>query len=281
MPSDFRILGPLEVLVDDHTVPLGGLKQRALLALLLLDAGRVVSTDRLVNALWGEDPPRTAVTSLQNFISQLRKLLGAESLETKSPGYRLDVAAGELDLDRFRALVEEARAAPADERSGQLREALGLWRGPALADFAFEAWATNEIGRLEEMRLAALEDRIEADLAAGCDAELVGELETLVAEHPLRERLRAQLMLALYRSGRQADALAAYQDGRRVLVDDLGIDPGPTLQQLYRAILRQESGLDAVPQAPAPEDHFEAVVNALLGGRLVAVLGADVRELAA
>jgi DNA-binding SARP family transcriptional activator len=278
---EFRILGPLEVAVDDQPIALGGQKQRALLALLLLDAGRVVSTDRLVNALWGEDPPRTAVTSLQNFVSQLRKLLGPESVETKAPGYRLHVRAEELDLDRFRTLVEGAKTRPADERSSRLREALALWRGSALADFAFEAWATNEIGRLEELRLATIEDRLDAELESGLDADLVGELEALVVEHPLRERLRAQLMLALYRSGRQAEALSAYQEARRVLVDELGIDPGPTLQQLYRAILRQESGLDAVPQAPAPEDHFAAVVSALLGGRLVPVLGADVAELAA
>ena len=277
---EFRILGPLEVSIDDRTVPLGGQKQRALLAILLVDAGHVVSTDRLVNALWGENPPRTAVTSLQNFISQLRKLLGPETLETKAPGYRLQVGAGELDLDRFRSLVEGARAAPVEERSARLREALALWRGTALADFAFEAWATNEIGRLAELRHAAIEDRVDADLESGQDAELVGELESLVADHPLRERLRAQLMLALYRSGRQAEALSAYQDARRVLVDELGIDPGPTLQQLYRSILRQETGLDAVPQAPAPEDHFTAVLNALFGGRLVPVLGADVAELA-
>jgi len=221
--TDFRILGPLEAAAGDRPLVLGGQKQRALLALLLLDAGRVVSTDRLVNALWGEDPPRTAITSLQNFVSQLRKLLGPDLLETKVPGYRLRIAEGDLDLDRFRALVEAARAAPLEERTASLREALGLWRGPALADFAFEAWATNEIGRLEEMRLAALEDRIEADLESGSDAELVGELEALVAEHPLRERLRAQMMLALYRCGRQADALAVYQDARRALVDELGI----------------------------------------------------------
>ena len=181
---EFRILGPLEVSIDDRTVPLGGQKQRALLALLLVDAGHVVSTDRLVNALWGENPPRTAVTSLQNFISQLRKLLGPETLETKAPGYRLQVGAGELDLDRFRSLVEGARAAPVEERSARLREALALWRGTALADFAFEAWATNEIGRLAELRHAAIEDRVDADLESGQDAELVGELESLVADHP-------------------------------------------------------------------------------------------------
>ena len=278
---DFRILGPLEVAIDGEPVALGGHKQRALLALLLLDAGRVVSTDRIVDALWGERPPRTALTSLQNFVSQLRKVLGAEALETKPPGYRLRIAPGELDLNRFRALVEEARAAPPEERRATLRHALSLWRGAHLDEFAFEAFAQADIARLEELRLAALEDRIDADLESGCDAELAGELEGLVEAHPLRERLRSQLMLALYRSGRQAEALAAYQGARKVLVEELGIDPSPALQQLHAAILRQESGLDAIPAAQTPDDHFETVAGAMLSGQIVAVLGADVAELAA
>ena len=159
--TDFRILGPLEAAAGDRPLVLGGQKQRALLALLLLDAGRVVSTDRLVNALWGEDPPRTAITSLQNFVSQLRKLLGPDLLETKVPGYRLRIAAGDLDLDRFRALVESARAAPLEERTASLREALGLWRGPALADFAFEAWTSSgaaDAGFLNSREVALLFD---------------------------------------------------------------------------------------------------------------------------
>src|SRR6266516_1995845 len=204
---DFRVLGPLEVSVDDRSIALGGQKQRALLALLLLEPGRVVSVDRIVDALWGERPPRTAITSLQNFVSQLRKVLGPELLETKAPGYRVRVRPGQLDLDRFRVLVESARASSPPERAAKLRQGLALWRGPPLADFAFEAFAQPYIAQLEELRLAALEERVEADLGAGSHAELIAELETLVEEYPQRERLRGQFMLALYRSGRQAEAL--------------------------------------------------------------------------
>jgi DNA-binding SARP family transcriptional activator len=278
---EFRILGPLEVSDETGLLPLGGQKQRALLAMLLLDAGRVVSTDRLIDALWGEQPPRTASTSLQNFVSQLRKLLGPEVLETKAPGYRVRLPPRSLDLDRFRLLTEEAREGDPEERAATLREALALWRGPPLADFAFEAFAQAEIARLEELRLATLEDRLEADLEAGRHAELVGELEALVERHPVRERLRGHLMLALYRSGRQAEALEAYNKGRRVLVEELGIDPSPNLQQLHSAILRQEHGLEAMPRPPLSEDHFDAVIEAMLAGRLVPVLGTDVAELAA
>jgi DNA-binding SARP family transcriptional activator len=277
---DFRILGPLEVVGAEGPLALGGQKQRAVLAVLLLDANRVVSVDRLVDAVWGEQPPRTAPTSLQNFISQLRKLLGPEILETRPPGYRLNVHPGDLDLDRFRAAVEAARPLGPEPRAVALREALALWRGPPLAEFTFEAFAQSEIGRLEELRLTTLEDRVQADLEAGRHGELVGELEALVEQHPLRERLRGQLMLALYRAGRQAEALETYQDARRALVDELGIDPSPSLQQLHASILRQEAGLERMSAAPAPEDHFDAVMSAILAGRLIPVLGADVAELA-
>jgi DNA-binding SARP family transcriptional activator len=278
---DFRILGPLEVVDETGPLLLGGQKQRSVLALLLLEAPRPVSTDRLIDALWGEEPPRTAATSLQNFVSQLRKTLGPEVLVTKPPGYALAVRPDELDLDRFRRLASEARAA-ADplERSEKLRGALALWRGPPLADVEFEAFAQPEIARLEEERLAALEERIDADLEAGRHNELVGEVEALVEHHPVRERLRAHLMLALYRSGRQAEALNVYQGARRTLVDQLGIEPGRDLQELHAAILRQESGLRAPGAAPPAEDHFEEVLRVLQSGRLVPVLGADVLELA-
>jgi DNA-binding SARP family transcriptional activator len=277
---DFRILGPLEVSDETGPLLLGGQKQRAVLALLLLEPGRVVSVDRMIDALWGDRPPRTAQTSLQNFISQLRKTLGPEVLETKSPGYRVRVQPGELDLDRFRVLIERARSAEPMDRARDLRHALALWRGPALADFTFEAFAEPHIAHLEELRLATLEERIEADLELGADSDLVGELEVLVGEYPMRERLRGQYMLALYRSGRQAEALAAYQEGRRLLVDALGIEPARELQQLHGAILRQDAMLQT-PGVPAPpEDHFQQVVGALLDGRLVPVLGADVGELA-
>jgi DNA-binding SARP family transcriptional activator len=277
---EFRILGPLEVSDETGPLLLGGLKQRAVLALLLLDAGRVVSVDRLIDALWGEQPPRTAATSLQNFVSALRKLLGPEILETKSPGYRLNVGPGELDLDRFRAAVADARPLEAVQRSAALRGALGLWRGPPLADLAFEAFAQPQIGHLEELRLTTLELRVEADLEAGRHGDLVGELEALVDEHPVRERLRAHYMLALYRSGRQAEALEAYQHGRRILVEQLGIEPSRELQQLHGAILRQEAGLQAPDAAPPPQDHFEEVLLALFSGRLVTVLGTEVADLA-
>ena len=278
---DFRILGPLEVYDEAGPLLLGGRKQRAVLALLLLEPGRIVSIDRLVDALWGEQPPRTATTSLQNFISQLRKTLGTEVLETKAPGYRLRVRPGELDLDRFRVLAESARGADPQARAEKLRHALALWRGPALADLAYEPFAEPHIAYLEELRLATLEERVDADLALGAHAELVGELETLVEEHPMRERLRGQYMLALYRAGRQAEALEAYGEGRRILVDQLGIEPGRDLQQLHGAILRQESGLEAPGAAPPAEGHFQQVLDALLQGRLVAVLGAEIGDLTA
>jgi DNA-binding SARP family transcriptional activator len=276
---DFRVLGPLEVFDEAGPLLLGGQKQRAVLAILLLEPGRVVSTDRLIDALWGEQPPRTATTSLQNFISQLRKLLGPDVLETKAPGYRVRIRPGELDLDRFRVLVESAGKAEPEERAAKLRQALALWRGAPLADFAFEAWAQPHITHLEEVRLATLEDRVEADLEAGRHADLVGELEVLVEQHPVRERLRGQYMLALYRSGRQAEALAAYQECRRILVDELGIEPSRELQRLHGSILRQEAELQVPGTAPPSEDHFDQVLRALFSGRLVAVLGADVGEL--
>jgi DNA-binding SARP family transcriptional activator len=276
---DFRILGPLEVSDETGPLLLGGQKQRAVLALLLLEPGRVIGVDRLIDALWGEQPPRTATTSLQNFISQLRKTLGADVLETKSPGYRLRVRPGELDLDRFRVLVESARASEPGERAAKLRHALALWRGPALADFAFEAFAQSHIAHLEELHLATLEERVEAELETGVHADLIGELEGLVEEFPVRERLRGQYMLALYRSGRQAEALQTYQSGRRILVEELGIEPSRDLQQLHGAILRQESGLQAPGAEPPPENHFAQVVTALFAGRLVAVLGTEVGEL--
>jgi len=277
---EFRILGPLEVVDGEDALHLGGQKQRALLALLLLDPNRVVSTDRIVDALWGEEPPRTAATSLQNFVSQLRKLLGPETLVTKPPGYELRLAGEQLDLQRFRRLVDEARGEPPEERAERLQLALALWRGPPLADLGFESFAQSEIARLEESRLAVVEDRIEAELEAGRHAELAGELETLAEEHPLRERLRAQLMLALYRAGRQAEALQIYHDTRRVLVEELGIDPSPSLQHLHGSILRQDPGLEmGGPAAAAPADRVHDVVETMLAGRLVPVLGTDVAEL--
>jgi DNA-binding SARP family transcriptional activator len=276
MVVEFRILGPLEAAKDGRPLPLGGQKQRAVLALLLLHAGEVVSTDRLVDALWGERPPRTAATSLQNFVSQLRRLIGPQTLVTRPPGYSLCLEPGQLDADRFRDAVAAAREAGPEERAELLGGALALWRGPPLQDFSFDAFAQAEIAQLEEQRLAVLEDRLGAELELGRHGELVGELASLVHAHPLRERLRANLMLALYRGGRQADALEVYQGARTALVDGLGIEPSPALKQLHAAILRQEAALEpAAPPPPAP-DHYEEIVRAACGGRLVTMLGTGV-----
>jgi DNA-binding SARP family transcriptional activator len=242
---EFRVLGPLEVIVDGRPTEIPAAKPRALLALLLLGRNRVVPVDRLIDGLWGEEPPATALKALQVYVSQLRKAIGADRLQTKAPGYSLRAEEGELDLDRFEFLVREAgtRSVEPADASRLLTEALALWRGPALAEFASEPFGPEAAARLEDSRLAALEERIEADLALGRDASLIPELEELVAVQPLRERPRAQLMLALYRAGRQADALELYRSTRRTFVDELGIDPSPELQELERAILRQDPAL--------------------------------------
>jgi DNA-binding SARP family transcriptional activator len=242
---EFRLLGPLEVSEQDRSLPLGGRKQRSLLAVLLLHANDVVSTERLIDDLWGEAPPSTVAKSVQVYVSRLRKLLGDGRLVTREPGYLLRVEPSELDVACFERLVEEARGAEPSAAAPKLRRALALWRGPPLADLAFEPFARVAAARLEELRLAALEQRIEDELALGRDANLVPELEALVSEHPLRERLCGQLMLALYRSGRQADALGAYRGVRAALVDELGIEPGRELRELHQAVLRQEVSLDA------------------------------------
>jgi DNA-binding SARP family transcriptional activator len=281
MVLEFRVLGPLEVLSGGNTVPVAGQRQRALLTLLLLHAGEVLSTDRLVDRLWGETPPRTAATSLQNAISQLRKLLGADVLRTKPPGYVLELDGNALDLRRFEELVTQARRADPADRAQLLRQALDLWHGEPLAEMLFEPFADDEVPRLVELRLATLEERIDADLERSRHAEVVGELEMLVRRYPLRERMRAQLMLALYRAGRQADALQAYQDARRALIAELGIEPGRALQQLQAAILRQDPQLDGASRARRGEDHVGHVARALFDARLVPVIGADVGELAA
>jgi predicted ATPase/DNA-binding SARP family transcriptional activator len=241
----FRILGPVEVAQGDYLVSLAG-AQRSLLGLLLLSANEVVSVDRLIEELWGEEVPESGRTALQVRVSQLRKALGGagERIATRAPGYVLRVDSDELDLYCFERLLSEADAAEPAEAAAKLREALGLWRGAPLVDLSYASFAQPAIRRLEELRLATFEKRIEADLELGRHAHLVGELEALVEEHPLRERLHAQLMLALYRCGRQADALAAYQNARRALVEQLAIEPSAPLRQLERAILRQEASLD-------------------------------------
>ncbi len=251
---EFRILGPLEVLDEGTPVPLGRGRERALLALLLTHPNEVVSIDRLIDELWGPEPPKAAVNTVQYYVSRLRKILGADRIVTRPPGYAIRVEPGELDLERFERLL-------ADGSGEAVREAIALWRGAALADFAFESFAQPTIGRLEELRLVALELRVEADLAAGRHAEVVAELEPLVEAHPLRERLRAQLMLALYRAGRQAEALEAYHAARRVLVDELGLEPGPALQELERAILRQDPSLALPTQETPPERSIVVAVR--------------------
>jgi DNA-binding SARP family transcriptional activator len=277
---EIAILGPLEVTRDGRPLPLGGQKQRALLALLLLNAGDVVSTDRIADALWGDEPPRTATTSLQNFVAQVRKLLGPDVLLTRAPGYVLRLPAGVLDLERFETFCAEARVAEAPERARLLGEALDLWRGRPLPEFDFEDWARPDLLRLEDLRLTALEQRVEADLDLGEHARVVPELEALVAEHTRREGFVRQLMLALYRSGRQAEALEAYQNARRRLVDESGIEPGPALQELNTSILRQDDRLNPARRSGVGEHHLTDVMEVLLGGRLVPVLGSDSGELA-
>ncbi len=261
---EFRILGPLEVRSRERELSLGGAKQRALLAILLLHTNEVVSIDRLVDELWGDRPPATASKVVQVYVSKLRKAFEErhgrgeheQVLVTRTPGYMLRVEPGQLDADRFERLVDQGRqqlaSGSAQPAAHTLLEALALWRGPALADFALEPFAQSEIARLEEARITALEERIEADLALGRHAELVGELESLLTAHPLRERLRGQLMTALYRSGRQAEALETYRQGRRRLADDLGLEPGQALKRLERSILEQDPALGHVALAPAP-----------------------------
>jgi predicted ATPase/DNA-binding SARP family transcriptional activator len=253
----FRILGPLEVAGDDGVpVPVAGVKERALLADLLVNAGRVVAADRLIDDLWGEHAPGNPANALQGRVSQLRRALGPAGRELvahRPPGYVLAIEPGAVDAAEFEALVTAASAAEPDRARALLTEALGLWRGPALAEFAAEPFAQAEAARLEELRLAATETRIELELAAGRHAELIGELEALVAAHPHRERPVGQLMLALYRSGRQAEALTAYSAARTVLADELGIDPSPELQRLHQAILVQDPAL-AAPTAHPPHN---------------------------
>jgi DNA-binding SARP family transcriptional activator/ABC-type transport system substrate-binding protein len=258
---EFRLLGPLEVSDHGRALELGGQKRRALLALLLLHANEVVSSDRLIEELWGEQPPQAAATALHGHVSRLRKLLGGDGnseqlLVTRPPGYMLHLEPEQLDLNRFERLRNEARAARAKGDLGgasiALQAALSLWRGPPLGDLAYERFAQTEVNRLEELRLATIEEGIEVDLALGHHADLISELELLVSEHRFREGFRGQLMLALYRSGRQAEALQVYQQAREALVEELGIEPGQPLRELHQAILRQDESLDA-PREPAPE----------------------------
>ncbi|MGH2416815.1 MAG: BTAD domain-containing putative transcriptional regulator, partial [Candidatus Limnocylindria bacterium] len=250
---DFRILGPTEVLDDGQPIPLPSGRGRALLALLALHAGEPISADRLIDELWGEDPPPTARTVVHGLVSRLRRVLDPDTvpagpagrLETVGSGYRLAIEPDAVDAHRFKRMIDEAREAPVAEQATMLSAALALWRGPALADFAYEPFAQRAITALEELRIQAIEDRIQADLASGRTTELIPELEQLIGDHPFRERLRGSLMLALYRSGRQAAALEVYHDARTQLVEQLGLEPGPFLRELETAILKQDPVLEA------------------------------------
>jgi DNA-binding SARP family transcriptional activator len=255
---DFLILGPFQV-VDHQPLALGGPRQRAVLALLLLNRREVVTTDRMIDELWGEHAPPTVGKAIHVYISNLRKVVGDGLLLTSDGGYKLDVEPSQVDADRFDALVSRGRTAlergyPVMARQ-RLREALGLWRGRPLADFSYHQFAQAEIARLEEARMAALEDRIEAELALGAHSTLVPELETHVRAHPARERLWGQLMVALYRSGRQADALERYRRARRVLIDEFAIEPGRDLKEIEHAILTQDPALDAPAMDPAMSEQ--------------------------
>src|SRR5262245_47869447 len=254
----FRILGPLEVADGHGAISFDAPKQRTLLAVLLLHANEVVSSERLIDELWGDSPPATAGKVVQTYVSQLRKALGHEMIVTRPPGYVLQVEEGALDADRFHRLTRDARALVATGRQARAeavyREALAFWRGPPLADVVFESFAANEVEGLDEERLKALMDRIDCDLALGRHHELVPELETLVGQYPLRERLRAQLMLALYRSGRQAEALEVYRETRQRLAEDLGIEPGQELRELEQAILRQDESLRSTSISGRPSE---------------------------
>ena len=284
---DFRLLGPLEVVGDSgRGVSIGKGRQRALLALLILRANEVVATDRLVEDLWGESPPPTAQRMLHNQVSALRSALGRNGrLETLGSAYRLNIDPGERDVDRFEELLASGRAQIETDPEGaaeRFRQALELWRGPPLADLAYEGFAQTEIARLDERRWAAFEARVEAELALGRHADLVSDLEVAVAEQPLREHLHGQLMLALYRCGRQAEALEAYRSARRTLVEEIGVEPGTELRALQDAILAQDPGIDA----PSGSEELPAALDGgspILAGRdleLAQLIGllADARE---
>ena len=258
---EFRILGPLEVLDDNRPIRLGGPKQRAALAILLLHANRVVSVERLADDLYAGAPPVTAVTQVQRQVSELRKLLGAATIETRTPGYVLHADPERVDLDRFERRTSDAMQAlergDAESAATLLQQALELWRGAPLADLTYESFARTAIARLEELRLAAVEEHVDAELELGRHVFVLTELEPLVWEHPLRERLRGQLMLALYRAGRQAEALDVYRKTRELLVEEFGIEPSGTLRELERRILMQDATLnlprDAAPAIAEPE----------------------------
>src|SRR5215216_692800 len=250
MAVEIRVLGRVDALVDGQSLPLRGAKQRAVLAMLALRANKTVAADELIDGLWGDRPPASAAKNIQLYVSRLRKALGAHDSEariaTRGRGYELRVSEEAVDAARFEHLVDRARKeAEQGMANGSVRGALELWRGAPLADVAEEPFAGPEIRRLEELHLQALELTIDAERAAGRHAEVIGTLEALLADHPFHERFHAQRMLALYRGGRQSEALEAYREAHRTLVAEIGVEPGPGLRERQDAILRQDPALDA------------------------------------
>lgn len=272
----YLILGPLEVRDGDTDLAPSGGQQRKLLAILLLHADEAVSSDLLIDELWDGKPPATAAKALQGYVSSLRKQLGQEAIQTVGTGYRLNIAPEDVDVRRFEDLLGQARSLERVPAATKLREALALWRGPALADFAYDDFAQHEIERLEDLRMVAVERRIDLELALGHQDDLVPELEALVHAHPLRERFRGQLMLALYRSGRQAEALDAYRDARTALREELGLEPSEELQALQRSILDHDPALAAPPRVELPHmagERRPALRRRLRSPVLAAALG--------
>lgn len=270
---EYRILGPLEVWHDGEPVAVRGSRQRALLALLVMHANEVLSTDRIVDAIWGDETPDPGGAALRVRVSQLRKALGpgGGQLVTQPPGYMLRLDDGQLDIHTFERLVARAEREPPEVAAEQLRQALALWRGAPLEEFAYEDFAQTAIARLEELRLLALERRVEADLALGRQRDVIPELEALASQHPLREGPVRQLMVALYRSGRQAEALEAFRRSRTVLVNELGLEPTPALQELERSILRHDPALDLAPPAGPERSILVAPVQATSFDHLLAI----------
>ena len=269
-----RLLGPLEVEVSGECVRFDGAKQRRLFAVLALRAPDAVSPDELVEALWGERHPTGVASALQKQISRLRQRLGSHDVQVRHrpAGYALDIDPGAVDARRFEDLLKRGRVALARDdpasAAADLQTALGMWRGEALADYRFDEFAQREIARLDELRVEATEERLAAELAAGRDADLISELQALVAEHPLRERLRGQLMVALYRAGRQAEALETMRAGRQLLVDELGIEPGPELRELERMILAHDPALTAERPRAGLARRLPAPANETIGRAL-------------
>ncbi len=269
---EFRLLGPLEVLSNGVSLPLGGPKQRAVLALLILHANEVVATDTMVDELWGERPPKSVDAYIQNCISRLRRTLGRDAIERRAPGYLLHVEGSDVDAYRFERAVEAAASLDDAARAAALREALALWHGAPLADFAYETFAQTEIARLDELRLTALEQRLDAELALGRHDAVLGEIEALVRRHPSRERLRELQMLALYRAGRQRDALRAYQEARLELLEEYGLEPGDGLRTVERMIIAHDPALSGRSAGAArAHDRAGAAAGVLLALEATAV----------